>query len=68
VGIDAGSDTVYFTEGGNAQSDPLISQSETFTTGEHRTYVTYGDTGGFAEYEINQDQGARAGATPMWKC
>jgi hypothetical protein len=62
VGIDAGSDTVYFTEGSNAQSDPLISQSEAFTIGEHRTYVAYGDTGDFAEYEINEDQGAPGGS------
>ena len=61
VGIDPGSNTVYFTEGANTQSDPLTSQSETFSTGEHRTYVAYGDTGGFAEHEIDEDQGAPGG-------
>lgn len=61
VGVDPGSDTVYFTEGSNAQTSPLTSQSETFSTGEHRTYVAYGDTGAFAEYEIDEDQGAPGG-------
>jgi Domain of unknown function (DUF4397) len=59
-GVSAGSNTVYFTEGSNTQTDALSSESETFTTGEHRTYVTYGDTGEFAEYEIDEDESAPA--------
>jgi hypothetical protein len=48
-GIASGSQTLYFTNGANLQSDDLSSETEKFTTGEHRTYVTYGNNGEFAE-------------------
>jgi hypothetical protein len=60
-GIASGSQTLYFTEGGNLQTDALTSETETFTTGEHRTYVTYGNTGEFAEFEIDENEGAPSG-------
>lgn len=57
-GIGTGSQTLYFTEGANVQSDALSSETETFVKNEHRTYVTYGNSGEFAEYEINENEGA----------
>jgi Domain of unknown function (DUF4397) len=60
-GVASGSQTLYFTEGGNLQTDALTSETETFTTGEHRTYVTYGNTGEFAEFEIDENEGAPSG-------
>jgi hypothetical protein len=60
-GVASGSQTLYFTEGSNLQTDALSSETETFTSGEHRTYVTYGDTGEFAEFEINENQAATGG-------
>jgi Domain of unknown function (DUF4397) len=59
--VASGSQTLYFTEGGNLQTDALTSETETFTTGEHRTYVTYGNTGEFAEFEIDENEGAPSG-------
>jgi hypothetical protein len=60
-GVASGSQTLYFTEGDNTQTDALSSETESFTTGEHRTYVTYGDNGEFAEFEINEDESAASG-------
>jgi hypothetical protein len=60
-GVASGSQTLYFTEGSNLQSDPLSSETESFTTGEHRTYVTYGNTGEFAEFEIDESESAASG-------
>jgi Domain of unknown function (DUF4397) len=60
-GVASGSQTLYFTEGSNLQTDSLTSETETFTTGEHRTYVTYGNTGEFAEFEIDENEGAPSG-------
>jgi hypothetical protein len=60
-GVASGSQTLYFTEGGNLQTDALTSETESFTTGEHRTYVTYGDTGEFAEFEIDENEAAPGG-------
>ena len=60
-GVASGSQTLYFTEGGNLQTDALTSETESFTTGEHRTYVTYGNTGEFAEFEIDENEGAAGG-------
>ncbi|HUN72157.1 MAG TPA: DUF4397 domain-containing protein [Steroidobacteraceae bacterium] len=61
-GISSGSQTLYFTEGGNTQTSSLASETESFTTGEHRTYVTYGDNGEFGEYEIDENQAAPGGS------
>lgn len=58
AGIAAGSNTLYFTAEGETQTDPLSSETETFTAGERRTYVAYGDSGEFAEYEIDENQAA----------
>lgn len=58
AGISPATDTLYFTEGTNTQSDALTSESETFTASEHRTYVAYGDAGSFAEYEIDENEAA----------
>jgi hypothetical protein len=58
AGITPGTDSVYFTTDGNTQTDALASESETFTASEHRTYVAYGNTGEFAEYEIDEDESA----------
>ena len=60
-GVASGSQTLYFTEGSNLQTDALSSETETFTSGEHRTYVTYGNTGEFAEFEIDENQSAASG-------
>jgi hypothetical protein len=60
-GVASGSQTLYFTEGSNLQTDALKSETETFTAKERRTYVTYGDNGEFAEYEINENEGAASG-------
>jgi hypothetical protein len=60
-GISPGSDTLYFTSASNTQTDALTSETETFTSSEHRTYVTYGDTGEFAEYEIDENESAPSG-------
>lgn len=60
-GISSGSQTLYFTEGVNTQTDALSSETETFTSGEHRTYVTYGNNGEFAEYEIDENESAASG-------
>jgi len=60
-GVASGSQTLYFTEGANTQTDPLSSETETFTASEHRTYVTYGDNGEFAEYEIDENESAASG-------
>jgi Domain of unknown function (DUF4397) len=60
-GVASGSQTLYFTEGGNLQTDALSSETETFTTGEHRTYVTFGNTGEFAEFEIDENESAASG-------
>jgi hypothetical protein len=60
-GVASGSQTLYFTEGSNLQSDALSSETESFTTGEHRTYVTYGNTGEFAEFEIDENEAAASG-------
>lgn len=60
-GIASGSQTLYFTEGANTQADPLSSETETFVKNEHRTYVTYGNNGEFAEYEINENEAAGSG-------
>lgn len=55
--VAAGSNTVYFTEDGYTQSDALASETETFSSGEYRTYVAYDNNAGeFAEYEINENQ------------
>jgi len=61
AGISTGSQALYFTEGSNTQSDALSTETESFASGEHRTYVAYGDTGEFAEYEIDENQSAPAG-------
>jgi hypothetical protein len=61
-GIATGSQTLYFTEGANTQSAPLSSETETFVKSEHRTYVTYGNSGEFAEYEINENEPAASGS------
>jgi hypothetical protein len=61
-GVASGSQTLYFTEGGNLPAEPLSSETESFTTGEHRTYVTYGDTGEFAEFEIDENEAAASGS------
>jgi len=61
AGVASGSQTLYFTEGGNLQADALSSETESFTTGEHRTYVTYGNTGEFAQFEINENEAAPGG-------
>lgn len=58
AGITPGSDSLYFTADSNTQTSALLSESETFTASEHRTYVAYGDTGEFAEYEIDEDESA----------
>ncbi|MGA9366113.1 MAG: DUF4397 domain-containing protein, partial [Steroidobacteraceae bacterium] len=60
-GIATGSQTLYFTDGANLQSDPLKSETETFVKDEHRTYVTYGNNGEFAEYEIDENEAAASG-------
>lgn len=60
-GVASGSQTLYFTEGSNLQTDALSSETESFTKGEHRTYVTYGNTGEFAEFEIDENEGAASG-------
>lgn len=60
-GVTPGSQTLYFTEGANTQTTALSSETETFTAGEHRTYVTYGNNGEFAEYEIDESEGAASG-------
>lgn len=60
-GVASGSQTLYFTEGSNPQTDALSSETETFTSGEHRTYVTYGNTGEFAEFEIDENHSAASG-------
>jgi hypothetical protein len=61
AGVASGSQTLYFTEGSNLQTAALTSETETFTTGEHRTYVTYGNTGEFAEFEIDENESAAGG-------
>jgi len=61
-GISSGSQTLYFTEGGNTQTSSLTSETESFTTGEHRTYVTYGDNGEFGEYEIDDNEAPPGGS------
>jgi len=61
-GIATGSQTLYFTEGANTQTDALSSETETFVKSEHRTYVTYGNSGEFAEYEINENEAAASGS------
>ena len=58
AGISSGSQTLYFTAGSDTQSAALTSETESFTTGEHRTYVAFGDTGDFAEYEIDENESA----------
>lgn len=55
AGVPSGSQTLYFTEGSNTQTAALSSQTESFTAGEHRTYVTYGNNGEFAEFEIDDN-------------
>lgn len=55
AGVPSGSQTLYFTEGSNTQTAALSSQTESFTAGEHRTYVTYGNNGEFAEFEIDEN-------------
>lgn len=60
--IATGSQTLYFTNGANLQSDDLSSETETFSKGEHRTYVTYGNNGEFAEYEIDESEAAASGS------
>ena len=60
-GVTSGSQTLYFTEGTNLQNAALSSETESFTSGEHRTYVTYGDTGEFAQFEIDESEGAASG-------
>ena len=60
-GVPSGSQTLYFTEGSNLQTDALSSETETFTSGEHRTYVAYGNTGEFAEFEIDENKSAASG-------
>jgi len=59
--VASGSQTLYFTEGSNLQTSALTSETETFTTGEHRTYVTYGNTGEFAQFEIDESESAASG-------
>lgn len=61
AGISPGTDTLYFTLDPNTQTNALLSESETFTASEHRTYVAYGNTGQFAEYEIDENQSAPSG-------
>lgn len=53
--VPSGSQTLYFTEGSNTQTAALSSETESFTAGEHRTYVTYGNNGEFAEFEIDDN-------------
>ena len=60
-GIGSGSQTLYFTEGAAVQTQALSSKTESFSQGEHRTYVTYGDNGEFAEYEIDENESAASG-------
>jgi hypothetical protein len=61
-GIASGSQTLYFTEGSNGPSDALSSETESFVKNEHRTYVTYGNNGEFAEYEINENRSPASGS------
>jgi hypothetical protein len=64
-GVASGSQTLYFTEGSNLQTSSLTSETESFTTGEHRTYVTYGNTGEFAEFEIDENEAASGGGASI---
>ena len=61
AGVAPGDDTLYFTTDGNTQTAALASESETFAASEHRTYVAFGNTGEFAEYEIDEDESAPGG-------
>lgn len=54
----AGTYDIYFTSHGVSKSNALTSVNETLSKNTHRTYVTYGDTGGFGLLEIGEDQSA----------
>lgn len=54
----AGTYDLYFTSHGVSKSNALTSENETLSKNTHRTYVTYGDTGGFGMMEIGEDQTA----------
>jgi hypothetical protein len=59
--VSPGSNTLYFTTVADTQANPLSSETETFGKREYRTYVAFGDTGQFAEYEIDENEAAPGG-------
>lgn len=57
-GLKAANYDVYITSHGVSKSNALTSLNETLSKETHRTYVAFGNTGGFGLLEIGEDQSA----------